>query len=497
MGIIIRQSIQNTIISYLGIALGFVTTILMFPNILKQDQYGLTRLLISITMVSTQFAHFGMKNVVIRYFPYFQDSQKSRHKLLALTFLVPLLGFMVFGLLFFILQDNLIQYFSDRSNLFATYNLYLLPLVFFVLFFEVLNSYVRALQDSVTGSFINEVLLRVYTIILLAVYYYGFIDFAVFMIFFALGYGMQPAYLIIYLYYKEELSFTSPHKNTSNRLLKGMGVYAIFSLMGGLATVLVGNIDILMISALTDLNNTAVYTIAFYVGSVIAVPQRSIGKIALPILAKLLKDKEYDEIDILYKRTSLNQIIAGSLLFVGIWANIHNLIDLLPPEYSGVKWVIIVVGLAKLFNMATGINGGIILNSRFYRFDLYANIFLVILTVITNYLLIPPYGILGAAIATAFSIFVYNSIKLFFVWFKFSIQPFRWNALGVLTIAAGCLFMSFQIPYMLNFVVDLAIRSLAITAVFGGSILLFNLSDDVKQLAQKSLRELQKVLKRN
>jgi O-antigen/teichoic acid export membrane protein len=494
VGIIIRQSIKNTIISYVGIALGFVTTILMFPHILEPEQYGLTRLLLSITLVCTQFAHFGIKNVVIRYFPYFQRPEHLRHKLLALTFLVPLLGFVIFGLLFFIFQDLLIHYFSGRSALFAGYNLYLLPLVFFVLFFEVLNSYVQALQDSVTGSFLNEIVLRVITIILLAVYYYGLINFTLFMTLFVLSYGVQPAVLIAYLFARKQLAFSHPFKDISFRFLKRMGVYALFSLFAGLATMLVGNIDIIMLGAMTDLGNTAVYAIAFYVGSVIAVPHRSINKIAMPVLAGLMKNKKNKEVHSLYKRTSLNQIIAGSLIFVGIWANIHNLLDLLPPEYNGIKWIVIIIGLAKLFGMATGINGGIILNSRFYRFDLYSNIFLVLLTVATNYLLIPIYGILGAAIATALSIFIYNSIKFIFVWIKFNMQPFRWNALAILVIAAVCLGISWQIPYFYNFVADLIVRSGIITIIFTGSILLFDLSDDVKNLLIESYNRIKKII---
>lgn len=494
MGVILRQSIQNTIIAYLGIALGFVTTILMFPHILEPEQYGLTRLLLSLTLVCTQFAHFGIKNVVIRYFPYFQQPEHFRHKLLALTFLVPLLGFIIFGLLFFAFQDLLIQYFSNRSTLFAGYNLYLLPLVLFILFFEVLNSYVRALQDSITGSFLNEIVLRVITIILLAIYYYGLIDFTLFMTLFVLSYGVQPVVLIAYLFARKEMAFSLPFKDISFRLLKGMGVYALFSLFAGLATMLVGNIDIIMLGAMTNLSNTAVYAIAFYVGSVIAVPQRSINKIAMPVLAGFMKDKKHEAVHSLYRRTSLNQIIAGSLLFVGIWANIHNLLDLLPSEYHEIKWIVIIIGLAKLFGMATGINGGIILNSRFYRFDLYSNIFLVLLTITTNYLLIPIYGILGAAIATAFSIFLYNLIKYIFVWIKFSMQPFHWNALTVLIIASACLGISFQIPYLYNLVVDLVVRSTVITVLFMGSILLLNLSDDVNNLIREGFKRLLRLI---
>ncbi|WP_372637502.1 lipopolysaccharide biosynthesis protein [Fodinibius sp.] len=493
MGVIIRQSIQNTVISYLGIALGFVSTILLYPRILHPDQYGLTRLLISLSLVCAQFAHLGVKNIVIRYFPYFQHSRQSKGKLLALILLVPMGGFLLFTTAYLLLQELFLTYYDDTSALFSAYYLYLVPLVFATLFFEVLNNYVRALQDSVTGSFVNEVLVRALIILLLGIYYFNLISFTGFMIGFILTYTIQPAYLLIYLYLQGELTLTFPDINKHSKFIKGMGVYGAYSLLGGLATLLVGNIDIIMLGAMIDLNSTAVYAIAFYVGSVIAVPQRSIIKIASPVLAGLLKENKYEEIDSLYKRTSLNQIIAGTLLYVGIWANMHNLMHLLPAEYQGAEWIIIVVGAAKLFNMATGINGSIIMNSRHYRFDLYTNIMLIVLTIGTNYFFIQLYGMLGAAIATALSIFIYNLVKFIFVWITFSMQPFRWSALFVLLIAAGCLGLSFQIPYLYNFFVDLMVRSAAITILFTGLILLFDLSDDVKNLLAEGCDRLYKL----
>lgn len=490
MGVIIKQSIQNTVISYVGILLGFISTILLFPRILTPDEYGLTRLFISLALVCAQFAHLGIKNTIIRFFPYFQSSQKEKSRLLTLTLLIPLVGFLLFTLLYLLGQDIFIDYYDDRSALFGEYYLFLIPLVFATLFFEVLNNYVRALQDSVTGSFLNEVLMRVLIILLLIIHYFELILFPTFMIGFVGIYCIEPFYLLIYLYRRGELNLAFPKLDKRAKFIKGMGVYGAYSLLGGLATLIVGNIDIIMLGAMTNLNDTAVYAIAFYVGSVIAVPQRSILKIASPILAGLLKDKKFGQIDSLYKRTSLGQLTAGVLLYIGIWANMHNLMYLLPEEYHGMQWIIITIGAAKLFNMATGINGVIIINSKYYRFDLYTNFILIGLTISTNYFLIQQWGMLGAAIATAISIFCYNLIKFIFVWIKFGMQPFRWNALAVLLIAIVCLGISFQIPYLYNFGIDVVVRSSIITILFTGSILLFNLSEDVQNLIEKSYKRL-------
>lgn len=496
MGVIAKQSIQNTLISYLGVALGFVSTMLLFPNILTPDQYGLTRFLLSPALVFAQFAHLGIKNIVIRYFPYFKDTEESRSRLLTLTVVIPMVGFIVFTLLFISFEGQLLDYYGERSPLFSEYYLYLLPLVFAILFFETLNNYVRALQDSVTGSFLNEVLMRLLIILLLVAYFYQLLTFGTFMIFFVAIYCLQPFYLFFYLYKRGELQFSYPFQGRIVRLAKSMSLYGMYTLLGGIATQLVGNIDIIMLGSLSTLANTGIYAIAFYVGSVITVPQRSILKIAIPVLADLMKNKNFSTIESLYRRTSLNQLIAGSLLFIGIWANMENVMYLLPAEYHSAKWVIITIGAAKLFDMATGINGGIITNSKYYRFDLYTNIFLVILTIITNYLLIPIYGILGAAIATAFSIFLYNTVKLIFVRIKFSMQPFQWKSIAILALAGLCLFLSFQLPYLYNFFIDVTVRSLAMALFFIGTILLLNLSEDLNSLYHRFLEEVKRILKK-
>jgi O-antigen/teichoic acid export membrane protein len=497
LGIIIRQSIQNTLISYVGIALGFISTILLFPNILEPNQFGLTRLLLSVGLICVQFSQLGMNNVIIRYFPYYQHSDESRHRLLTLTLGVVFIGFLLFILVLFLFHDTLTSYYSERSELFTEYVLYLIPLVFAILFFEILNSYVRAMKDSVTGSIVNEILIRILIISLLCTYFFNVLTFREFMILFVSIYCIQPVLMLIYLVRKRLFAFSLPFQKETKRLYKGMGVYGFYSVLGGLATLMIGNIDIIMLGSMVDLSSTAVYAIAYYMGTVIAVPQRSINKIAAPILADLFKSKNYPEIEALYQRTALNQLIAGSLLYVGIWANLHNVIDLLPGEYTGIYWVVVILGLAKLFDMATGINGHLIINSKHFRFDLYTNILLAVLTVITNFWLIPLYGLEGAAAATALSIFIYNFVKFIFVWIKFSMQPFQLNALWIIIIAGICLTLSELIPYMVNFFMDVTVRSLFILTLFTSTVLLFRLSDDFQNLANESLRRLKHLLTRN
>jgi len=481
LGVIKQQSIVNTFITYIGIVLGFISTIYLYPNFLEPDQYGLTRLLLSVSFVFTQFAHLGMNNTAIRFFPYFEDENNDHNGFLFLVLVVPITGFILFLGVIFFFDDLLISYY-DTSTYFGDYYLLLIPIVFGLLYFEVINSYVRARLHSVPGSVISEVILRVITILLLVLFWYEWITFEQFMIAFACSYIVQPLLLLLFLFVKGELFLKPNFAYLKTTLVKRMANYGLFAVLGGMTTLIVNNIDIIMLGSLAGLTETGVYAIAFYIGSVIIVPQRSLGKIAPSVVAKHLKEKNYEEIERIYKSSSINQMVPGLLIFIGVVANLHNLNDILPDAYASASPVIIIIGLSKLIDMTAGINGAIILNSKYYRFDLISMIILIIFSISLNYWLIPILGMTGAAIATATSLFLYNLIKGIYVWIKFKMQPFSSRILVLIGFSSILLFGSLQTTYFDNTYLDILIRSVAITLIYSFGVLSLNISEEVNSI---------------
>lgn len=487
MGIIVRQSVQNTIISYFGVALGFVITIWMYPNILEPEQYGLTRVLLSLAMVSTQLANLGTKNTIIRFFPFFRNKEKKHHGILFLSLTVPLVGFVLLTAILILFRPAIIAYFIERSELLVDYYWFILPLAFFILFFHVLSSFVQALYDTVMSSFLMNIVVRSLTVVILLVYLFGWISFRQFLILFVLTYAVIMLCMFIYTLWMFEVDLKPDFGYLRKKLVKNMMNYSVFVFFGGIASIVVSNIDIIMLSSLAGLEDTGIYAIAFYIGSAITIPRKSIYQISSPLIADAFKAKDFNMIENIYHRSSLNQIIAGGLLFCGVIANIDNLMSILPPEYARGALVIIVIGAANVFDMATGLNGAIILNSKHYRFDLYSTLFLIVVTVVLNYLLIPIYGILGAAIGTATAVLTYNTLKVFYVWIKFSMQPFEWQMLYVMAAGAATLWIIFQIPVIGGPYADILIRSIIVTLLYGVPIWMLNISNEMNNLINQTL----------
>lgn len=475
-------------ITSVGIGLGFLLTIFLYPHILDPDQYGLTRVLISASFIAAQFAHLGIHHVVVRYFPFFSKKEGGESLIFLLAVVIPLAGFLLFLILFFVAREQILHFYVDRSELFLYYHLWIVPLTLFVLYFEVLNSYLRSLKDAVTGSFYNEVVLRLAAIAALCLFFLEWISFSLFVALFVLSYLIQPSAVLIRILTLKGKMNRPDFSLMRKRLRGGMARYGLFSLLGGLTTVLVWNIDILMLGSMTGLEWTAVYAIAFYMGSVITVPQRAIEKIAAPVFSELIRERKWLQVNELYRKTALNQLLSGFLIFGMIWMISDLLYSMMPEIYAGGKWVLLIIGFGKLIEMGTGANGIILLNSRYYRVSFYTNLVLVFVTIGANLLLIPMYGIEGAAVASALALLIHNMVKYLFIRLKMDLSPFS-PKFWFTALAGFIAFGAASLPTLSDILIlNLTARSVLFLVLFLSPVLMFSLSEDLNQQLQKLYR---------
>ena len=114
MGEIAKQSIKGTMVTYIGVAIGFVTTFFVLTRFLTSEEIGLARVLIDAATLFVGLAQLGTSSAAFRYFPYMERS----HGAFFWTTLVPLIGFILFGALYCILHEPLSHFFGDKSPLF-------------------------------------------------------------------------------------------------------------------------------------------------------------------------------------------------------------------------------------------------------------------------------------------------------------------------------------------------------------------------------------------
>ena len=157
----------------------------------------------------------------------------------------------------------------------------------------------------------------------------------------------------------------------------------------------------------------------------VSLPARSIYKIANVAAAEAWKSDDRKTLRDIYEKSCLTLFIIGSYLFLGVWLNIDNIMQILKPEYLAGKWVIFFIGLGCLMDMATGANSSLMGTSKYYKVQSYLLLILVVLLVSLNLLLIPRYGLTGAAVSSAASLGVLNLLRYLFLYFKYDFQPYN------------------------------------------------------------------------
>lgn len=479
LGIIIKQSIKGTIYSYLGVVIGFATTGLLFPLFFKTDEIGLLNILVAYSSIFAQFGSLGFNSAATRMFTYFRDEKNNHNGFLFLSVMVGLLGFLLAFFVLIALKPILLTTGGNKSVYFESYFWHLIPLIFFTLFFNTLDTYYKMLYNSVIGTFMKEFVQRVLILLAFVLFFLKWIDFSQYVFAYVTAMAL-PTFFVAFALIQEKSFNLKPNLNFVNpELKKSLTSVSFYGIISGFSSLIILQLGTIMISMLLGLSSTGIYTTMFFYATLILIPSRALIKISSVVLAEKWKNNDTEAVFDIYYKSCLNQLIIASILFVGLWGNVDNIFRILPAEYIEGKYILLFVGLSNLFDMATGVNGTIISTSKYYKFHTYIMLILIGLAIINNYIFIPIYGITGAAIASAISVFIFNLIRYLFLLKKYKMQPFDMKHVWVILIAILAYLPAYFLPEIHNLFLDIFIRSGIITIIFVGLIYYFNISEDV------------------
>jgi O-antigen/teichoic acid export membrane protein len=487
MGIIKRQTIQSSIYTYAGVAVGFLTQGLFFPHLFSKAQYGLLSLLISLSLVLAQFSNLGINGAGGRYFPYFRNADRQHNGYLFIATLTTFIGSLICIVGLWLARSWFIEQNQGSSALFVDYYYLLIPLTLFTVYFTVFDNYSRLLYDPVTGTILQQFVQRILILLAGITYWFGWVTFSQFLGLWLLAFFIQAMLMVFSVARDKSLFFNRRFISINPTLRRELTRYAALTLTTALSSQIILAVDKVMINHDIGLDATGIYSMAANFGAVIAVPATALYKVSGALIAESWKNNDLENIATIYRKSCLNQLIAGCFVFVGVAANLPNVFHFLPAGYEGGYYVILWLGLGKLIDMATGVNGIILNTSRYYVYDSLFFVALTFITIGANKLLIPQFGINGAAIGAALATFLFNFARTVFVGFAFRLQPFTWRNLAAIVIGLLVWWVAVQIPYPAandsnwRVILDLTWRSSLITALFGGLIILLRLSPEINQ----------------
>lgn len=458
MGIILKQSFINTLIVYLAFAIGGVNVLFLYTSFLDGDYYGLITFLFSAANLLMPLTAFGVQYTIIKFYSSYEN-KIERDKFLCLALVLPLLIVIPFGFLGTIFYEQLSLFLSQKNPIIKEYTYIIFLIALATAYFEIFYAWSKVQLKSTFGNFIKEMYNRLAVMILLFFVYFEFISEVEFIYYLTGAYFLRLFIMMLYAFklYVPHITFVLP--SNYKEILK----YSLYIILAGSAGAILLDIDKVMIPSKEEIALAAYYTVAVFIGTAVEAPGRGMLQILQPLTAKAINENNFKEVNKLYKQSSINLLLVCGLLFLVVNLNVQELFKLLPKEYSGGKWVVLIISGAKLFKMYLGINGEIIINSKYYKILLPIGLGMAFSVAFLNDLLIDIYSTNGAAISTLIVVLFFSLLKLWYVKYKFSISPYS-NKTAQLVILLVFIFISF---YFWNFhfhpIINIVLKTILIS----------------------------------
>ena len=489
MGVIAKQSIRGTIVTYIGIAVGVVTTFFVLTRFLTTEDIGLTRVLIDAATLFIGLAQLGTNASIIRFYPYFQEKDSNEdHGFFFWALVIPFIGFLIFAVIYWACSVPLGAWFGDKSPLFVEYYYLVLPLAFFMLYQTICESTCNVLMHIVLPRAVRELVVRVGLLALYLLYAFRILSLDGFVIGLCANYAIAAIINMAYFFslkpirLKPDFVFLRANTGLVHRYL----LYSGFLVLSAVTTILAPTLSSFFVTAKMGLDTTGIFAIATYMAVLVSVPNRSLSAIASPQLARAIKENNREECSALIRQVTRNMLLIGGFILLAIWVNIDLIFHILPngATFATAKDVVLILGVSQLILGTFTICLTALNYSRFYAISLLLSLILTVSAIALNNYLVPLWGMEGAAFSNLMSYGLYYLLIIASVvpLGHFHVVDKRWwysVVLLIILFAGNYVWQTFMPP--MNIWLDSIIRSLVI--IGGGLYIAYTakLSPEINQ----------------
>ena len=195
--------------------------------------------------------------------------------------------------------------------------------------------------------------------------------------------------------------------------------------------------DILILGSWVRAQDVGVYLAAFQTASILALVLGAFDIAFAPMIGRALAVQDWARVEEAYQAVSRLTLLLTAPLFVCLAAFGGDILAVFGKDFASRGACLTILAAGQLFNSATGSANTILLMGGHSRMVMWNVVALGILLIGANWVLIPRFGMLGAAVAATASLTVTSVIRVWQVWALHHIHPYSWSLAK--PVAAGAL----------------------------------------------------------
>ncbi len=491
MGIVFRQSIKNTVVTGSGALLG-AAIMWLSTNYIAKRELGFIGTFTGYAITLSQVLLLGLNSTLVVYVHRYANDLPKKKLLITLCLALPGTVLAIVSILYFFLKPWILGHFQPEDQAYMdTYFSWLPGFTVLFIYLVILEQYLGSQMKVAISAFAREVLLRLANIAIILLFASGYIGFSILVKGIILMYLLPVGVMLLLAIRTKGFGFSVIFSDFSNVEYKEILSFSWYHFLFSVSLTFLSYMDALLLPLYDHKGFTAVavYRNAVFLISFLQIPLKALMPASFTVLAKAFADNDQEKGADLFLRSSVNIFIATMGVGVLLCCNLTNIVSVLKEGYSDIIPLFLILALGAVVNIATGMNDQVLSITNYYKFNFYLSLFLIAGLFVLIRILVPQYGIYGAAWSTTLTIIIFNTIKCVFVWKKLRMLPFSRNTLLVLlaalpAIIAGYFFPHFFDPTRHIYVhafVDTSLRSLVIIIIYFLMLLWLKPSADLEE----------------
>jgi len=452
----------------------FVTTIVL-TRILGASDFGLYSLGLVVLQFGAVIALFGLNNGALKYVSaYLALNDKERVKgaiIQAVSF--PLIFGIILGIVAYFYSSFIAEFFN-KPGLESVIKIFAFGIPFFALM-QSAESVTRGFKTAkykVLGEKILKPSLNFVLILLL--YFLGLrllgvvwaFVIAVFFTVLFLFWGIKKVF--------PEISFKKvvPRFETKKLLSTSFSLMFVWVIL-----FLLQWTDISMLGYFLNSDKVGIYQVAIRVSLLMMMSLSALGSIFTPIISTLYHKGGKQKLASTFKTVTRWGLSLTLLVFLILTISSGEIMRIFGSSFVLGTSSLIILCLGQLVHVGAGASGVMLTMTGREKLESLNVLGILILNVILNLTLIPKFGILGAAIATAVSLILLNIIRVLEVYIFLKMHSFDIKFLKCIFSTALTFLLVFPLKYYLfsnlHYLLSLVLTSFAILIFFSFFLVLF------------------------
>lgn len=313
------------------------------------------------------------------------------------------------------------------------------------------------------------------------------------------GIGELVTAVMLFYFLNELFSLQRPI-NSARWNVKEMVAYAVPDWLAGLLTTFRINIQALLIGTLGTIAGVGIFAVADQLNKLGHDFYTSINTSADPYIAELHDSGKKKELGQLYQTATKWALTVNLPFFLTFMLFPEQILSIFGKSFVGGATALMILACANLVDVGTGMCGTILSMSGYTKLKLVNNIVSISLSIGLNVLLIPRFGIVGAAVSALIVFTALNSIRILQVYYLMRLIPYNRSFLKPVVAALTAFLLIFFLKQWLavgDNIFFVAIYAFVLLAVFAAMIWLMGISSEDRMLLDRVLQKTRKRFKGN